>query len=185
MLEDLSAHILDVAQNSVAAGAKRVDVTVRRGVVANFFDFQIADDGCGMDEARARAALSPFCTSRTTRRVGMGLPFLKQNAELCGGEFRISSAMGRGTRVFASFALDNIDVPPTGDLAGAFLTLLIDAPGVRWIFRYESSGEPFTLDSEEAAEAIDGLESLKIPVVALALKDMIEAGVREADRPKP
>jgi hypothetical protein len=181
VLEDLSSHILDVAQNSVAAGAKRIEVVVRRGVAVDFFDFLIVDDGCGMDEKRVRAVLDPFCTSRTTRRVGMGLPFLKQNTELCGGEFRISSVEGRGTRVFASFALDNIDTPPAGDLAGAFLTLLIDAPGIHWVFRYEASGEPFTLDSGEVAEAIDGLESLTIPDVALALKDMIENGIREAE----
>lgn len=181
MLEDLSAHILDIAENSIAAGAGRIEVTVRRRAAPGFMEFEIADDGSGMDEVRVRAVLDPFCTSRTTRRVGMGLPFLKQNAELCGGEFRLASAPGVGTRVFASFSLDNIDTPPPGDLAGAFLTLLIDAPRVRWTFRYEASGEPFVLDSEEVAEAVDGLESLKIPDVALALKQMIEDGIAEAD----
>jgi hypothetical protein len=180
VLEDLSAHILDIAQNSIAAGAKRVELTVRQGAVPGFTDFQIVDDGKGMDEARVQAVLDPFCTSRTTRRVGMGLPFLKQNAELCGGEFCISSVPGQGTRVFASFSLDNIDTPPMGNLAGTFLTLLIDAPGVRWLFRYESSGDPFVLDSDEVAEAVDGLESLKIPDVAVALAGMIENGIAEA-----
>jgi hypothetical protein len=179
--EDLSAHILDIAQNSVAAGAERVEAIVRRAVAPGFVDFQIVDDGRGMDEARVQAVLDPFCTSRATRRVGMGLPFLKQNAELCGGEFRLSSVPGRGTRVFASFSLGNIDSPPMGSLAETFLTLLIDAPGVRWLFRYESSGKPFALDSEEVAEAVDGLESLKIPAVAMALRDMIENGIAEAD----
>ena len=173
MLEDLSAHILDIAQNSVAAKASRVEVSVRRA--GGFVVFEISDDGVGMDAARAAAVLSPFCTSRTTRRVGMGLPFLKQNAELCGGEFKLSSTPGKGTTVSASFALDNIDTPPTGDLAGTFLTLLIDAPQVRWIFKYESTGEDvFELDSEELAEAIDGLESLRMPDVAMGLKAMIE-----------
>lgn len=181
MLEDLSAHILDIAQNSIAAGAKNIGVTVRRRVPGGFVDFAIDDDGKGMDAERVRAVLDPFCTSRTTRRVGMGLPFLKQHAELCGGEFRISSVPGAGTNVFASFALDCIDTPPTGDLAGSWLTLLIDAPGVHWIFRYESAGEAFELNSDEVAEAVDGLESLKIPDVAMALKDMIEDGIAEAD----
>ena len=183
MLEDLAAHILDIAQNSIAAGAGSIGVTVRRR--AGFMEFEIADDGSGMDEARVRAVLDPFCTSRTTRRVGMGLPFLKQNTELCGGEFRLASVPGRGTNVFASFALSCIDTPPPGDLAGTFLTLLIDAPRVHWTFRYESSGPPLVLDSAEVAEALDGLESLKIPDVALGLKGMIESGVAEADEPTP
>ncbi len=181
MLEDIAAHILDIAQNSIAAGAGRVEVTVRRQATPGFVEFEISDDGRGMDGERVRAALDPFCTSRTTRRVGMGLPFLKQNTELCGGEFRLASVPGRGTRVYASFALDSLDTPPLGDLAGAFLTLLIDAPRVRWLFRYEASGEFFGVDSAEIAEALDELDFLKIPDVAMGLKSMIESGIAEVD----
>lgn len=181
MLEDISAHILDIAQNSIAAGAGRVEVVVRKNAAPGFLEFEIADDGRGMDEERVRAVLDPFCTSRTTRRVGMGLPFLKQNTELCGGEFRLTSVPGQGTRVSASFAPDNIDTPPLGDLAGTFLTLLIDAPDVHWFFKYEASGEFFELNSGEISDALDGLDSLKIPDVAMALKSMIENGIAEVD----
>ncbi len=179
MLEDLAAHVLDIAQNSIAGGAGCVEVAVSRLAAPDFLTFQISDDGKGMDEARVKAVLNPFCTSRTTRRVGMGLPFLKQSAELCGGEFRLSSTPNVGTRVFASFALHNIDTPPIGDIAGAFLTLLIDAPLVHWIFKTISPEGVFELDSDEVASAIDGLDSLKIPDVAMALKAMIEAGLAD------
>ena len=182
MLEDISAHVLDIAQNSIAAEAGRIDVTIRiTKSGGGFIEFEIKDDGKGMDDARLSKVLSPFTTSRTTRRVGMGLPFLKQNTELCGGKFEISSALGKGTRVLASFALDNIDTPPIGDVAGAFLTLMIDAPGVRWIFKYGSEEGFFELDSKDLAEAIDGLESLSIPEVAMGLKSMIEDGIVQAD----
>jgi len=180
VLEDLSAHVLDIAQNSVAAAAGRIEVTIRNpGADGLFVEFEILDDGIGMDEARLSQVLSPFCTSRTTRRVGMGLPFLKQSSELCGGKFEISSSPGKGTRVSASFALDNIDTPPIGDLAGVFLTLLIDAPKVSWIFKYDLGENSFELDSEDVAEAIDGLESLSIPEVALSLKTMMEDGIAQ------
>ena len=181
MLEDLSAHVLDIAQNSIAAGAGKIEVMVRKSTAGSFMEFEISDDGKGMDATRLSQVLSPFCTSRTTRRVGMGLPFLKQSAELCGGKFEISSALGKGTRVFASFALDNIDTPPMGDLPGAFLTLLIDAPKVYWIFKYGSGDDSFELDSEDLAEAIDGLESLSIPEVAMSLKAMIKDSIVQAD----
>ena len=190
MLEDLSAHILDIAQNSVAAGAENIEVSIRKTVrrradaekkkeELRFVEFEIADDGKGMDASRVAAVVDPFCTSRTTRRVGMGLPFLKQNAELCGGKFEISSLPGRGTRVFASFDLSSIDTPPLGDLAGSFLTLLIDAPRIHWVFRYETpeASEPFVLDSRDVAEALDGLESLRIPRVAMELKSMMEKAI--------
>ena len=179
MFEDLSAHILDIAQNSIAAEAGRIDVTIRRPATDDgFVELEILDDGKGMDAAQLSRAQSPFYTTRSTRRVGLGLPFLKQNAELCGGKFEISSAPGKGTRVFASFALGNIDTPPMGELAGAFLTLLIDAPGVRWIFKYGSGNDPFELDSKDLAEAIDGLESLSVPEVAMSLKAIINKGVK-------
>jgi hypothetical protein len=184
MLEDLSSHILDIAQNSIAAKARRIEVNVRKSPgPRGWVQFEIVDDGTGMDASRVKAVLDPFCTSRTTRRVGMGLPFLKQNAELCGGTFELSSVAGEGTRVFASFALDNIDTPPMGDLAGVFLLLLIDAPRVHWIFSYGATGrnDVFELDSDELAQAIDGLESLQIPDVALGLKAMILEGVSESD----
>ena len=178
MLEDISAHVLDIAQNSVAAEAGRIDVTVSKA--EGFVGFAIKDDGKGMDAERLSKVMSPFTTSRTTRRVGMGLPFLKQSAENCGGKFEISSAPGKGTLVSASFALDNIDTPPTGDMAGAFVTLMLDAPGVRWVFRYNAQ-DSFELDSKELAEAIDGLESLSIPEVAIGLKTMIENGIAQAE----
>ena len=182
MLEDLSAHILDIAQNSIAAEAGKIEVTIRKSKAGNgFLMFEIIDDGRGMDDARLSQVISPFCTSRTTRRVGMGLPFLKQNAELCGGKFEMSSTLGKGTRIFASFALFNIDTPPMGDLAATFLTLLIDAPKVHWVFRYGPEGNFFELDSEDLTEALDGLESLSIPDVAMSLKTMIEDGITQAD----
>ena len=182
VLEDLSAHVLDIAQNSIAAEAGKIEVTIRKPRAGGgLMEFEIKDDGKGMDEARLSQVLSPFCTSRTTRRVGMGLPFLKQSSELCGGKFEISSAPEKGTQVRASFAPDNIDTPPLGDLAGAFLTLLIDAPKVRWIFKYESEENSFELDSQELAEAIDGLESLTIPEVAMGLKTMMEDGIVQID----
>ena len=182
VLEDISAHVLDIAQNSIAAEADKIEVVIRKSTAAGgFVEFKISDNGKGMDAERLTNVLSPFCTSRTTRRVGMGLPFLKQSAELCGGKFEISSAPGKGTRVSASFALSNIDTPPVGDMAGAFLTLLIDAPKVHWGFKYDTGGEPFELDSMELAEAIDGLESLSIPEVGMGLKAMIEDGIAQTE----
>lgn len=185
MLEDIAAHVLDIAQNGIAAEATHIDVTVRRNERDGLMEFEVLDNGKGMSPERVAAVIDPFCTSRTTRRVGMGLPFLKQNAELCGGSFSLTSQPGKGTRVYAGFALKNIDTPPLGDLAGAFLVLLMDAPRVRWMFKYEilpddggAAPEPFELDSEELAEAVDGLDSLKIPDVALGLREMMQNGIR-------
>ena len=181
MLEDLSAHILDIAQNSVAAESTCVSVTVRKS--AGSIEFEIADDGRGMNAQQAKAALDPFCTSRKTRRVGMGLPFLKQNAELCEGFFKLDSLPGSGTKVRAEFLLNSIDTPPLGDLSATILLLLVDAPQIHWLFRYQtdSSAQTFELDSQDLDDTLGGLDSLRIPDVALGLQEWIRSSIAEID----
>ncbi|MDR2527898.1 MAG: ATP-binding protein [Synergistaceae bacterium] len=168
MLEDLSAHLLDIAMNSVAAGARRVQASIQEKPLG-FLKLEVIDDGGGVDLSEA-VATNPFRnTSRTSRRVGLGLSFLKQSAEQCGGSFHFLSEPGRGTRVSASFSLSHIDTPPLGDLPGACLILMIAAPSARWVFTLESE----TLDSEEISQALGGLEALRFPAVALRVKPLI------------
>ena len=155
MLEDLSAHLLDISQNSIAADASKIMITMRDD---DYFEFEISDNGKGMSEEQAASAINPFITSRKTRRVGMGLPFLKQASELCGGKFDLTSRLGAGTTVSASFDKSNIDMPPAGDIPASILTLLIDAPKIHWIFRYEKNNNAFEVDSKELEDAIDGLK---------------------------
>ena len=176
MLEDLSAHLLDISQNSISAGALRIMVTITDD---DYFGFEISDNGKGMSEEQAASVINPFCTSRTTRRVGMGLPFLKQASELCGGKFYLKSQLGVGTTVSASFDKSNIDTPPTGDMPASILTLLIDAPQIHWIFHYKKNDNVFEIDSKELEEALDGLESLSSPDVALGLIEYIKNGIEE------
>jgi hypothetical protein len=176
MLDDLSAHLLDISQNSITAGASKIIITLCDD---DFFSFEISDNGKGMSEELAASVINPFCTSRTTRRVGMGLPFLKQSSELCGGVFSLSSQLGVGTTIYASFDKSNIDTPPTGNIPASILTLLIDAPKVHWVFRYEKNNNVFIVDSKELEEALDGLESLSSPDVALGLIEYIRNGIDE------
>jgi hypothetical protein len=174
MLEDIASHILDITQNSIRAKAGVIRLTLREGP-DGMFSFSVADDGKGMSPEQLKAAIDPFHTTRTARRVGMGLSFLKQATELCGGSFSIESTLGVGTTLFASFDRGAIDAPPLGDVAGAVMTLFLDAPDVHWLFLCEKTGEePFELDSDDLAEAIGGLASLSQPDIALGLREMIE-----------
>jgi hypothetical protein len=176
MLDDISAHLLDISQNCIAAGASKTVVTMRDG---DYFEFEIIDNGKGMSEEQAASVINPFYTSRKTRRVGMGLPFLKQASELCGGKFSLTSQLGVGTTVSASFDKSNIDTPPLGDIPASILTLLIDAPKTHWIFRYEKNDNIFEVDSKELEEALDGLESLSLPDVALGFVEYLRNGIEE------
>lgn len=152
MLEDLSHHILDIAENSASAGSTAVEIEFDES--KNFVELSIQDNGKGMDEQTARAVLNPFVTSRTTRRVGLGLPLLKQMAELCGGAFSLVTAPGEGTTVSVSFRKDSIDTPPPGDIPSTLVTLLLSGGGIRWKYLHKTARGEFLLDSEQLAETL-------------------------------
>ena len=118
-MQELSMNLLDVAENSVAAGAKLVHIELAVDEKARRLRLVITDDGKGMDPELAKRVTDPFCTSRTSRKVGLGLPFLKMAAELTGGQLTLESEEGKGTAVTALFCTDHIDMPPLGDVAAS------------------------------------------------------------------
>ena len=151
--------VSDVVQNAFEAGATEVRLEmVRRGAR---LDVAVRDDGCGMDAAALRKALDPFWSEagkHPDRRVGLGLPFVKQAAEQCGGSFALESAPGRGTTVRFSFDLANVDAPPLGD-AAATLTELMAFPGARELrVRREENGRAYEVRRSELAAALGDLE---------------------------
>ena len=151
--------LLDIVQNAFESGATEVRLELaRRG---SRLEVSVRDNGCGMDAATLRKALDPFWTDgekHPGRKVGLGLPFLKQAAEQCGGEFAIESAPGRGTTVRFAFDLANVDAPPTGDVAGT-LAALMAWPGERELaVRREEDGRAYEVRRTELAEALGGLD---------------------------
>lgn len=155
-MNDLSLHALDVAQNAVTAGAKCVRIAICDGE-ENRRTFCIEDDGCGMDEDFLRRVTSPFTTSRSTRKVGLGIPLLKMAAEMVGGAFCIESAPGRGTRLTATFDTGNIDCPPLGDMGGTMLLLIQQRPDIRFVYDRQAPAGRFTLDTDELRRELDGV----------------------------
>ena len=115
-MRELSLNVLDIAQNSISAGASEVEITVEEISSASKMTIIIKDNGCGMDEETVRNVMDPFYTTRTTRKVGMGVPLFKMAAESTGGSFDIVSELGVGTTVTAVFGLSNIDRMPLGDI---------------------------------------------------------------------
>ena len=126
-MRDISLHLSDIVQNSITAGASRVDISFRLDE-NKVLTVTVQDDGCGMDEELLRRVQSPFTTTRTTRKVGLGIPLLTQNAQLSGGGVRIESAVGKGTRIEAAFHTDSIDCLPVGDLAETMAALVLSNP---------------------------------------------------------
>jgi len=171
-MRDLSLHILDLAENSVRAGARLVRIGVRADARKRII-LTIADDGCGMDAALLERVMSPFGTTRTTRKVGLGIPLMAQNARLTGGDIRIESAPGQGTVFTAELHGDSIDCLPLGDLAGTAVSLITANPdGPDFLLECASPQGEMTFDTREVRAALDGVP-LNEPEVAAWMLEAI------------
>ena len=154
--------IADTAQNSIEAGATRVEVAlVEDGVTVSV---RIADNGKGMDEATQRRAFNPFYTEpgkHDKRKVGLGLPILKQLCEATDGGLSLESAPGRGTTLSYHFRADHVDLPPMGDIA-AMVLMLFNYPGeFELVFTHRKGGEEYEIARSELADAVGGLENVE------------------------
>lgn len=165
--------MLDIVQNSITAGATKIQVEVDEQVSKNNYIVEVVDNGFGMDEEQLKQVDDPFYTTRTTRKVGLGLSLFKQNAEQSGGSFQVESEKAKGTRVKAVFGYDNIDRPIMGDIAGV-MTLLIGAnPEIRFIYNHHTPLSDFELDTEEVKQELEGLP-ISSPDVLKMLKAIIK-----------
>ncbi len=172
-------NILDVAENAVRAGASLVEISLRQDSSENRLLLTIADNGSGMDAETLRRVVDPFYTTRTTRKVGLGVPFLKMASEMAGGSFSIESSLGEGTTVAASFQADHIDLAPLGDIGSTISALVAGSPDIDFIFLYQKDGAAFSFDTRQARDIL-GDVPLSDASVALFVRDHVSEGVAEA-----
>lgn len=180
MMPELSLNILDIAQNSVAAGSKLIIIEIDADSAADKLTIAVIDDGKGMTEEQIHRVTDPFYTTRTTRSVGLGVPFLKMACELTGGELDISSAPGAGTTIHASFGLSHIDRMPLGDIAGTFTALVGPVPEIDFVLRYSFDGRTFSADTREFREIL-GEVPLSEPQVLSFIDSFIKENRGECD----
>ncbi len=176
MVEDLCFHLVDLVQNSVAAGARVVRVRIRESRASDTLELEVADDGRGMDGPTLLRVQDPFFTSKSFKKVGLGIPLLKATTEACRGDFAIRSRPGRGTRIRASMQRSHLDCPPLGDLAGTLLSLLVSLDAVDLRFSFHGAGGSFAVSSAEA-RAHAGALPLSHPPIYRFLKEYIRAGL--------
>lgn len=169
-MKQLSENILDIAMNSVRAGAALISVTLRE--TPPLLSITIEDNGCGMSEEQVRRVTDPFFTTRTTRKVGLGLPFFKMEAEQTGGSFRIESKEKVGTRVNAVFDQSHIDALPLGDMPETVMTLVGSAPDRDMVFTHHSDRFEIRLDTRELRETLDEIP-LDTPEVLLWIREYL------------
>ena len=178
MMRELADNIMDIAQNSISAGATLTEVHVKVSHADNMITFVFRDDGCGMSEELVKSVIEPFTTTRKTRKVGLGLPLLKQTAEMTGGALDIQSTVGVGTVVTATFGLAHIDRPPMGDVAGAWFSLVVMNPEKDFLFTYDYDGQVFTFDTREVRAAVDPIPLNQMEISAW-IKDCISTEINE------
>lgn len=151
-MEELSLHILDIAQNSIAAGACYVYISVV--YEDELVTITITDDGCGMDEETVCSIIDPFATSRTTRKIGLGIPLLKEGCERTGGSFSITSQKGEGTKVIAAYKRDSFDRPPLGNIGQTMAVLICCNAKVEFEFICKVKNMEYTLTTKEIKDVL-------------------------------
>lgn len=179
-MKELSLHILDIAMNSVKAGASLIEINLEE--TGGVLTLRIADNGRGMEPDFLARVTDPFTTTRTTRKVGMGIPLLKLAAEQVGGVFSINSAPGAGTTVTASFQTGHLDTPPLGDIAATVVTLIQGSPEIDFVYSHSVSDarddchcplHTSTLDTRKLRQTLDGVP-LNTPAVLLWIQESIQ-----------
>ncbi|MCB5272059.1 MAG: ATP-binding protein [Candidatus Cloacimonetes bacterium] len=159
-MQDISLHLLDIIENSVRAEAKNIKVRVINNVQKNRLRIIVEDDGIGMDSHTLEKAQDPFYTSKLQRekKVGLGIPLFKQNAEMVGGTFKMASEPGFGTVLTVDFTLDHIDRMPLGNLKDTLLNVIIGHTDVDYcvhlIYRDKAKEQCFYLDTKAIREEL-------------------------------
>jgi anti-sigma regulatory factor (Ser/Thr protein kinase) len=177
-MKDLALHILDILQNSVTAGATLVKVEIDEIPDNDQYLVKFIDNGKGMDAEMVKQVTDPFFTTRTTRKVGLGLPLLKQNAERTGGSMKIKSEPGKGTEVDVLFVYSHIDRLPSGDIAGTMALTVSSYPAIDFNYTHTTPTGTFIFDTIEIKETLGDLP-INNPQVIAFMKDLISDNLKE------
>lgn len=172
-MRELSLNVLDIAQNSIAARASLIQIEVLEHTDTHTLTVGIYDNGCGMTEEQVKSVLDPFYTTRTTRKVGMGVPLFKMAAEQTGGMLTVSSKVGIGTNIKAVFHTDSVDFTPLGDMASTITTLVSMNTEIQFLYRRKVDGREFIFDTAEIREIL-GDVPLSEPAVMQWMREFIE-----------
>jgi anti-sigma regulatory factor (Ser/Thr protein kinase) len=156
-MEDLSLHVLDIAENSIAAGARHLEIRVKESRRQDLLSIEIIDDGHGMSEDTLQKATDPFFTTRTTRRVGLGLSLFEQAAKRAGGEFKIASSPGVGTKVTGVFQLGHVDRQPLGDMNQTLLALVVGNPQIEFTYLHQTDDSEISFSTKELKARLGGI----------------------------
>ncbi len=183
MMTEISLNVLDVAQNSIRAGASRIIIDIQVSHKEDRLKVIISDNGCGMTDSQLAHVDDPFYSTRTTRTIGLGIPFFKNGAEMTGGTFSIKSEAGKGTEVTAVFVLSHIDRMPLGDITSTMLSLITCNENIDFVYTYGVDNRSFTLDTREFRKILGDI-SYQEPDVYNYIKEYLQEHKDDLDQGK-
>ncbi len=177
-MRELSLNVLDIAQNSVRAEASLIKIELIESTKNNTLEISVSDDGKGMTAEQLQSVRDPFFTTRTTRKVGMGIPLFRMAAEMTGGSFDIGSTPGVGTKTTARFCTDHLDFTPIGDMCSTVVMLITMNLHIDFVYVRQTDEKSFTLDTRQLKEIL-GDVPLNEPSITAWLKDYITENTKQ------
>ncbi len=177
MLE-LAAHILDIAENSVRAGAKTVKIDINENTAKDLLSIEINDDGSGMTKEEMKKVGDPFYTTKKVRRIGLGIPLLTDAAKRSGGHLALESKKGKGTKVIATFQISHLDRQPMGNITTTLLALIAGNSDVDFIYKHRHNDRRFVLDTRKIRKEIDDVP-INHPEILKYIRGVIDEGLSE------
>jgi anti-sigma regulatory factor (Ser/Thr protein kinase) len=175
-VDDLSLHVLDIAENSIRAAATRIEITLTRDVKNDLLHVVLVDNGRGMDPETLAKVRDPFFTTKG-KKTGLGIPLLAQAAEQTGGTVSIESAPGRGTRVSITFTWSHVDRPAVGSMADTVLTLIAGHPDLDYVYEEREDGRIFRFDTREIKNDLEDVP-INTPEALTAIRDMLKEQIK-------
>jgi hypothetical protein len=175
-VEDISLHILDIAENSVRADAKRIEIIIVRDTARDLLRIEVNDDGRGMDAGTLAKIRDPFFTTKR-KKTGLGIPLLSQAAEQAGGQVIVDSTPGRGTKVTGTFCWSHVDRPAIGNMADTILMLIAGHPDLDIVYEMREGDRAFRLDTREIRGDLEGVP-MNTPAVLDAIRGMLEEQIK-------
>ena len=182
-MKEIALHIMDLMENSVRAKASSIKLTIKESTTDNLYSVTIEDDGVGMSPEFVSRVTDPYTTTRTTRKVGLGLPLIKMNTEIAGGGMSIDSEVGRGTILSFWYAHDSWDRPPLGDIAGTIVMLAANNENKRIIYKHISKKGEYTFDTKEIKEILGDMSINNYDIIKY-LKEMINENILDIEASK-
>ena len=173
-MREISLHLIDIIENSITAGSTLIEIAVKEMTHINMLQIEISDNGCGMSQELLNHVTDPFVTSRTTRKVGLGISLFKSACERCNGNFIITSQVNVGTKIVATMEYDHIDRAPIGRIEDTITTLLLNQ-GVELVYLHMVNDKSFIFDSREIKNIVG--DQLNTPDILMWLKEYISENI--------